>query len=328
MRHPKRDFSRARVTGRRMLTFIIGIALCLSGAATFGQNCDNLAVTRTTPTAPITGVVNSYYPGASVAPIAGGSRITIKNGNGAAGVPGQGAASGLVAGDLVLVMQMQDADINNANDERYGDGTGTAGNVNGDGSGQTALNSAGLYEFARVTASTVTSLTSGGTVDVRTTAAGAGLVNTYRDAAATTTQGQRRFQVIRVPQYTSVGIGAALTCAFWNGNVGGVLAIDVLNVCQFTVNGASGSMNVNGRGFRGGVGQALGGSATAGANTDYRTLATVARNGNKGEGIAGTPRFVLNSSVTPNVLVDTGVEGYPNGSQCGRRRHRRQSGGK
>src|SRR5204863_3741736 len=49
----------------------------------------------------------------------------------------------------------------------------------------------------------------------------------------------------------------------------------------------------------------------AGANTDYRTLATNAANGSKGEGIAGTPRYLFQGTGTP---LDTTVEGYPNGS--------------
>ena len=49
-----------------------------------------------------------------------------------------------------------------------------------------------------------------------------------------------------------------------------------------------------------------------GTNTDYVTLASVNVNSSKGEGTAGTPRFLNNGGV----LLDNGaaVEGYPNGS--------------
>ena len=48
-------------------------------------------------------------------------------------------------------------------------------------------------------------------------------------------------------------------------------------------------------------------------NTDYRSLATLNANGQKGEGIAGTPRYVRNGVAAP---TNTGVEGYVNGSSA------------
>src|SRR5262249_48847979 len=77
---------------------------------------------------------------------------------------------------------------------------------------------------------------------------------------------------------------------------------------QFTL---SGILSVDGVGFRGGAGRQLAGAAGTLA-TDYITLSTTAANGSKGEGIAGTPAFVANASLTN--LTHTGVEGYPNGS--------------
>jgi hypothetical protein len=94
----------------------------------------------------------------------------------------------------------------------------------------------------------------------------------------------------------------------WNGATGGVLAIDVSS--QLTLGG---TVAVDALGFRGGGGRILtGGTGTA---TDYVTLATDATNGSKGEGIAGTPRYVV-SSVTAltQTPTNTGIEGYPNGS--------------
>ena len=67
-----------------------------------------------------------------------------------------GAATPIAVGDLLLVIQMQDASINTSNDERYGDGTGTAGNTTGNGSGATNYDNAGRYEFV-VAKSTVAS---------------------------------------------------------------------------------------------------------------------------------------------------------------------------
>src|SRR6267378_4157663 len=132
-------------------------------------------------TATLNGVINTYYPGSATA-AAGSSTITL----GAA----SGAASPIAIGDMVLVIQIQDAAIDSTNTGAYGDG------VAGDpATGWTAVNSAGLYEYA-VATSAVPLV--GGSLTVS-----AGLINTYPQAAPTVTQGQRDFQVVRVPQYVA-----------------------------------------------------------------------------------------------------------------------------
>ena len=75
-----------------------------------------------------------------------------------------------------------------------------------------------------------------------------------------------------------------------------------------TLTFSGGSISVNALGFRGGGGQGLGG-IDAGANTDYRTRATVAWNGNKGEGVAGSPNNIYDGTAT----LATGT-GYPDGT--------------
>ena len=132
------------------------------------------------------------------------------------------------------------------------------------------------------------------------------LMNTYVNAAATATQGQRRFQVVRVPQHTTATLGGTLTAAPWNGSSGGILALDVSgNLALGTA-----TVSVTGQGFRGGGGRAVAGGV--GSNLDFRNTAANAAHGQKGEGIAGTPRFVYNGTA----VVDTAVDGYPNGSSA------------
>lgn len=232
------------------------------------------------------GVINRYWPGTAVA----GASITL-------GTSTMGSGAAIAVGDLLLVIQMQDAAIDRGNNSGYGD------NVNGDpGSGSTALNSTGQYEFVRATSIVGVG---GGTVSI-VGGNGAGLLNTYTNADATGTQGQRRFQVVRVPQYTTATLGLGLTAAPWNGSAGGVLVFDVAG--QLTLAGAA--VSVNGLGFRGGAARQLFGGG--GNNTDYRTLASNDANGSKGEGIAGTPRYVNNAGA----LLDNTAEGYPNGSHA------------
>jgi len=163
-----------------------------------------------TPGAPITGVVNAYYPGTANA-AAGATSITV----GAS----TGAGTAIAVGDLLLVMQMQDAAINTTNGSTYGDGSGA-------GSGSTNLNAAGAYEYVKANSAVPVG---GGTATIIGAGAGGGLIYSYTNAAASNTQGQRRFQVIRVPQYVAATVGAALTALAWNGTTGGVLAIDVEN---------------------------------------------------------------------------------------------------
>ena len=234
--------------------------------------------------ASISGIVNTYYPGtANVS----ASSTTIPVGS------PSGAAAPIQAGDLLLVIQMQGADINSTNTSSYGDGDPSA-----TASGILGTNfSAGQYEYV-----IATSGVSGGSVSISS-----GLVNNYFNQDYSGSQGQRRFQVVRVPQYSSATVVGAVTSLAWNGSVGGVAALDVAGTLNFNGN----SVNVNGQGFRGGGGvRYTGDTSGAFAATDYRTPSTATLNASKGEGIAGTPRFVFNGTS----VVDLTVEGYPNGS--------------
>jgi uncharacterized repeat protein (TIGR01451 family) len=251
----------------------------------------------------LNGVVNAYYPpGAGVGTLSAGV-------NPAQVVLGAAAANGaqtpIAVGDLLLIIQMQDATINPANTGAYGD------NVPGDpGYGATNLGSSGLFEF--VTATSAVPVT-GGTLTFTGTGANASLLNTYVNAAATPatnpTAGQATFQVIRVPQYTSATLSSGLIAMPWNGVTGGVLALDVAS--QLTLGG---TVAMDAQGFRGGAGEIYTAATTPPTplSTDYVTLSTQTTNGSKGEGIAGTPKFVANATLT--AATNTGNEGYPSGS--------------
>ncbi len=252
----------------------------------------------------LSGVVNAYYPpGAGVGTVAAGT-TSIRLGA-AAGAPA--AQTAIAVGDLLLIIQMQDATINTSpteNSSAYGDG------VPGDpGYGSTSLGSSGLFEFVTATNAIPVPVT-GGTLTFTGTGAGGGLLNTYVNAAAAPavnpTAGQATFQVIRVPQYTSATLSSTLAALAWNGATGGVLALDV--AAQLTLGG---TVAVDANGFRGGAGRTLAGQAGTLA-TDYVTLSTQTTNGSKGEGIAGTQTYIANAALTG--LTNTGNEGYPNGS--------------
>ncbi|MGE0307603.1 MAG: beta strand repeat-containing protein [Acidimicrobiia bacterium] len=233
----------------------------------------------------LTGVVNSYWPGVGTA-ARGSTSIGLGTINAA------GASTAIAAGDLLMVMQMQGATINTSNSSSYGAGTTT-------GSGATDLGETGVYEYVTALGAPVVS---GGstTVAVAGTGPAGGLLNTYSSAAATTTTGQRTFQIVRVPQYSSATVGAGLTAAAWDGSSGGVLAVDVSGDLAL----ASQTVNLTGLGFRGGANRQVGGGSVT---TGY--VATGAA-GIKGEGVAGTPRYVATASGN----IDLGASvGYPGG---------------
>jgi hypothetical protein len=274
---------------RRLLLLVVIGAACAAPSQVFAQTCGTPG--QNGNGGALTGVINTYYPGTATAN-AGATSIQLGT--------SRGAATPIAVGNLLLVMQMQDAAIDSDNDDGYGNGTaGTPA------SGYTAANNVGFYEFVRATNAVPVG---GGTVNIVGTGTGTGLLNTYTNAAATATQGQRRFQVVRVPQYTFAILTSGLTAAAWNGTTGGILALDANQ--QVTLGG---TVSLNGLGFRAGAGAQLTGSA-GGADTDYRNLASLPFHGTKGEGIAGTPRFMYNAATGAN--IDTGVEGYPNGSMA------------
>lgn len=252
----------------------------------------------------------SYYPGnATVA--AGATSISlgaIRAGTGA-------GTTALSAGDLVLVIQMQDAQYNNDNSIAYGDGL--------TGRGWTNINNAGRYEFRRVVSFAA------GTLIVDQ-----GLTFTYTRAAPSagagaTENGNRRFQVIRVPQFSAVTLAGTLSPPEWNGETGGVWVIDVAG--NLNMGGATVDASV--LGFRGGGGwpnsQINGAVDYVGTANFVNTQPGFCGDGNagnrgaaKGEGIAGTPQLIRRQSGGTNyqityAYVDLGASGYAGATSGG-----------
>jgi uncharacterized repeat protein (TIGR01451 family) len=267
--------------------------------------------------APSTGQVNTAYAGAGSGAAKGTDTISLGN--------SAGSGTQIKKGDLLMIIQMQGADIDFSNTAAYGDGS-SANNPNigiadypasGVANGNVATNfTAGDFEYA-VAASNVP--LAGGTLMLTKP-----LINTYVNADPTTTadQGQKRFQVVRVPQYSTATISTTLTAAPWDGSKGGVFAMDVAGAITFTTGGG---IDMNGKGFRGGGGRQLSGdTATPGLfPTDLVTLSSRLANGSKGEGTAGTPKYLVATSLattlglttaTPTTLITGSQEGYPNGS--------------
>ncbi len=246
----------------------------------------------------ISGTVNTYYRiNATNATYSAGTTPTIpltgKRGN---------LTPSLVPGDLVLIIQMQCADIDSSDSLNYGDGPGGNNDQIVGGSGYTTSApgecQAGRYEFVRA---------GPGSTDSQLVVASP---LQYSYAHRPNQNLRRTMQVIRVPQYLDATLTGTVTAAPWDGFTGGVVVLDVAG--RLNLNGQS--VNVDGLGFRGG-------GARARASDDPRerfAWATDNRHGTKGEGIAGTPRFVsekrdLGSGGTTVTDLGSTWAGYPGG---------------
>jgi uncharacterized repeat protein (TIGR01451 family) len=265
------------------------------GPTGIASDCATPGSDSPTATTTLTTNPNAYYP-------AGATTQTLNAGTSSWTVgTATGAATPIAAGDLLMVIQMQGADINATNTDAYGDGVAggfATGNLTN------ASFTAGTYEYVKATNAVPAT---GGTLTITS-----GLKNSYQNANASATAGQRRFQVVRIPQYKNLTVGATIVPSAWDGSTGGILALDVAGKLQFT---SGATLDASGKGFRGGAGQKLTGT-TGLSGTDYRAAApasastTTGAHAMKGEGLVGTPRYVNMGTA----LVDTGVDGYPSGS--------------
>jgi hypothetical protein len=245
----------------------------------------------------LAGVVNTYYPGVGTVAV-NATSLTVD----LTAIRGASAVSDIAVGDVLLVMQMQDAEYNQVNTVDFGDGAGGLA-----GAGSTAVNNSGRYEY--VVAQAVP--TGAGVVAIRGAGTGPtyGTVNAYatvaRDDSGTTRRGQRTFQVVRVARRATALLTSTLTASAWDGRTGGVLAVDVAG--NLDLNGAT--VSVNGLGFRGAVGISNAGDADP-AGTDYMSLDSDTAHGRKAEGIACTPDPLA------QVPGGNGSDGCPRGDRA------------
>lgn len=149
----------------------------------------------------ISGVINAYTPLLQSA-LSCTQKISV------------GDATLFHAGDLILIIQMQGAEIDGSNTSSYGTIVDYA--------------AAGNYEYSKV--KTVIGNT---TLELERP-----LLRVYDIFG--------KVQVIRVPQYDSPVVSGILTCQPWNGSTGGVLALDATGSIDLQA-----GMDVSKSGFRG-----------------------------------------------------------------------------
>ncbi len=253
---------------------------CFAASAAVAQVCAAPGSGGATAVALANTLVNSYYPGTSAGGAAGAAVVGYNS-----ALP-RGAAAAIAAGDLVLIIQMQD-------------GTGATGITPPNATNTPAYNfpaaAAGTYEFARVLS-----------VGVNLLNLSSNLTNTYTQNTAVANN--QTYQVVRVPQYSTLTInaGASIVPAPWDGTTGGVVAADVSGALT-----NNGSVNASYAGFRGNAGLTLNGQTGAVAQTvaafDRVQPDTYLAHGGKGEGTAGTPPQVINVFSGPGVLLTSGT---------------------
>jgi uncharacterized repeat protein (TIGR01451 family) len=298
----------------RYIVQFVGVLFSVMCHAALAQVCASPG--NDAATSSIAGIVNTYHPGTGATVLPGARSIPV------GALDAAGNNTPIAPGDLLMVIQMQGAEINSSNSDCYGDGVGTAGcttrtetSASYAGGNLASNYLAGNWEYCSATSP------AGAAVDVVCAGPAGGTVGSYRTAAASSTVGAYRYQVVRVPQYANVTLTANVVPLAWNGATGGVLALQAngaINLGAFNVDASA-------RGFRGGgvtFFAPYGPSVLDPVNGSsfYRAVSGNIvglgpggeREGDfKAEGIAGTPQLTYNGVTQTNSNFD----GYPDGSR-------------
>ncbi|MBP6335716.1 MAG: T9SS type A sorting domain-containing protein [Bacteroidia bacterium] len=155
----------------------------------------------------------------------------------------------LAAGELILIIQMQGATIDQSDNSNYG--------------AVSSYGNSGKREFVQVA-----SVPNSTTINLSTA-----LTKSYTSSG--------KVQIVRVPRYETFTIQAeaSVTCPDWDGATGGIVSVETNGTT--TING---TIDVSGKGFRGGVVEWN--TKTPGNHTTYRSTDDQ-DGGEKGEGIGG-----------------------------------------
>ena len=171
--------------------------------------------------------------------------------------------SAFSVGDRVLLIQMQGAEIDLTDSEFFGE--------------ITDIGSAGFYEFGTI--SIITAVQN--TINLENQ-----LVNEY--------DVNGKVQLVLVPQFDNATVTSFLFASPWNGETGGVLALEVEGTLSMEA-----QINCTGRGFRGGDESVNYFVEDFCASENYFFLNNPERGGRKGESIAILPQNSLTGRGAP-----------------------------
>lgn len=282
---------------KKIFTHLVFLLIFLGTHQVFGQIC---ATPGLDGSAPIGGQVNTYYPPAANTILTQGSTSLMLAAVPADVAPNTYNKGQIRVGDLLLIIQMQNATLETSNSNLYGAGVANSGPDGAGGTGYTSLGNTGIFEYVVATSDVATT---GGMLTFRGAGSGGGVVNTYLNTdfnPASTTRGQRTFQVVRVPQYSNVKLIADIKAPPFNGSAGGIIAFDVAGNMDF--NGKK--IDADARGFRAGFGFKAPDVGTVDA-TNYVANSASAYYGGKGESIVGTPQNTWDGFVRVPAAINT-----------------------
>ncbi len=198
-------------------------------------------------------IVNFWFPAMSQTNISGiiNQYATIASVDTCTGIATVTSSAGFNPGDKVMILQMKGATINESNTAAFG---------------APVLNGAGLYETNIITA------INGNQVSLMYH-----LVNVYDFSS--------RVQLVSIPQFTDALVTAPLLAQPWNGNTGGVIALEVSGTLTLQA-----GISADGAGFRGGQSLTIVPNDCNWLlpNNDYYYDDNNWRGSLKGEGIAAT----------------------------------------
>jgi gliding motility-associated-like protein len=255
---------------------LISCLLLLNGLYAQRAKNGNYTVTSTSVLNAYTTVTSDIPAGSSVVPVASN---TLTN---------SVMTAGLVAGDLIMIVQMQGAtmDIDEYAVDNWGGEYTTATNHVLDWynyrdlwGGVLNYNNCGKYELAEVR-----SVSGTNSITLQ-----CGLKNAYTSAG--------HVQVVRVPRFNNLTVNANVSVnpALWDGSVGGIVALEVDGILTLQPNG---KISASGFGFRGAALGPSGGNATSPTTTGYVGSFNSIHGAPKGEGIGGfTAEYTALSSV-------------------------------
>ncbi len=315
--------TRARIFSSLVLGLGGAAAAVALGAVSAGATttCDAAISTASGGTCEITGyagfaaiaghsgenLVNTYYKGLGVDAATNTITATVDTRQGA-------SAPAIAAGDTILVLENQGAltsVVANPNPVDNGSFPRAAQSY-GSVSGLTA----GTYQLLTVksvsVAGSTTTITTGQSINPAIAAVAAGALG------ATSFQSVTDFQVVRVPSIVGDAVlKSSLTALPWSAAAGdgGVFALSVSG--QLNMNGMN--IDVNGEGFAGGAAPYLGSAANGPDAYPYDGLSypgSLNANGQKGEGVSGTPNQTAQPVVDPSTYLSeypSYVDSYPTG---------------
>jgi hypothetical protein len=245
---------------------------------------------------------------------AGGTSIPVA----ASGLTNTFFSTGLAAGDLILIIQMQGAEMDISTYAAISWGAtytisneaAIAGNddlYHAEWGGVTNYWNAGKYEYAEVL-----SVPNGTTINVR-----CALKNSYTSTG--------HVQVIRVPRIGNLTLNAnsSIIPITWGGTIGGIVALEVNGTTNF---GTNSKISASGLGFRGGVtDNNSGGPASSAAQIGKPGYNVDTEGAEKGEGIGGAA--TATGEVTVNWYSRYGLGAPANGGGGGNYKNAGGGGG-